>query len=156
MDDLSRLLAERACEQLVMTYAKLIDFDKAEQVADLFIPNGVWESDKSQKVGGDGIRKDFGIRQRKIPRVSRHVCTNISITVISDEEAIGLTYFTLYRDKVSSKSKFARSSAPTMVGEYHDRFVLTEAGWRFASRKVKTTFLKLKRAKPRPRKSSPK
>lgn len=155
MDDLSRLLAERACEQLVITYAELIDFDKAELVADLFIPNGVWESDKSRKVGEDRIRKDFGIRQRRMPRVSRHVCTNISITVISDEEATGLTYFTLYRDDVRSGSKFARLSAPTMLGEYHDRFVLTEAGWRFASRKVKTTFLRGKRVNPGRKKLSP-
>ncbi len=58
MDDLSRLLAERACERLVVRYAELIDFDKAEQVADLFVPDGVWESDRSRKVGeagSDGI-----------------------------------------------------------------------------------------------------
>jgi hypothetical protein len=146
MDDLSRLLAERACEQLVVTYAELIDFNKAELVADLFVPNSVWESDKSRKVGGDRIRKDFGARQQTTTRVSRHVCTNISITVISDKEAIGLTYFTLYRDNVCSGSKFARLSAPKMLGEYHDRFVLTEGGWRFASRKVNTTFARLKQS----------
>jgi hypothetical protein len=29
---------------------------------------------------------------------------------------------------------------PSMVGEYHDRFVLTEDGWRIAERAVEVVF----------------
>jgi hypothetical protein len=42
MDDLERLLAERACERLIVEYCRLVDFGEAARIADLFTEGGVW------------------------------------------------------------------------------------------------------------------
>ena len=46
-DQLERLVAERACERLVLEYARLVDSGSASQIADLFTDDGEW-------LGADG------------------------------------------------------------------------------------------------------
>lgn len=64
------------------------------------------------------------------------MCTNIVMDVVSDTEASGLTYFTLYReDGVDPGSPGSRTS-PAVVGEYVDVFHKTSDGWRIHNRTV--------------------
>src|ERR1700733_13538894 len=92
-----RLQAERACEHLIYTYARLVDFNQAEQIAELFTLNGVWESGRRRWVGQDQIRGGFRKRQLHTERRSRHICTNALVELHGPSEASGLTYYTIYR-----------------------------------------------------------
>ena len=71
MEPLERLLAERACERPIVTFACLVDLGEETGVAALFTDDGVY------------------------------------------------------------------------IGEYHDRFAHTPAGWRFAQRRAEPTFARL-------------
>jgi hypothetical protein len=135
-----RLLIERDCERLIVAYSHLIDFGEAGRVGELFTDDGVWESPEATMTGRPQITAGFGRRQANTGRRSRHVCTNIAIDVIGPDEAAGLCYFSLYRaDGVEEGA--APLDGPVMVGEYRDRFVRTEDGWRIARRVASVGFV---------------
>ena len=62
-------------------------------------------------------------------RTTRHVCSNVVITLESADTARG----------VSAMLLFTGAAAP-LVGSFHDRFVRTAEGWRFAERRGSLTF----------------
>ncbi len=140
MNDLDRLMIERACEGLIVAYSHLIDFGEAGRVGELFSDDGVWQSPESRFAGRAAIDNAFSQRQANTGRRSRHVCTNVAIDVLSDDEAKGVCYFTLWRaDNV--EGEVARVSRAEMVGEYRDTFVRTPAGWRIRERVTTVGFM---------------
>lgn len=140
MNDLDRVLIERECEALIVAYSHLIDFGEAGRVGDLFTDDGVWQSSEARLDGRAAIGNAFARRQGNTGRRSRHVCTNIAIDVVSNTEANGLCYFTLWRaDDV--EGQVARVGGPEMVGEYRDTFVRTDSGWRIQRRIATAGFM---------------
>ena len=81
MDDLKRLLIERACARLVVQYCHLIDHGEAARVAELFTEDGVWASPENTMTGRAAILKGFTNRQNNKKRMSRHVCNNLLVDV---------------------------------------------------------------------------
>jgi hypothetical protein len=131
---------QRACERLIVQYTHLIDSGQAGSIADLFVADGIWEAYRKRIVGQADLREAFHQRQKNTRRVSRHICSNISIDILGPREAVGRTYFTLFREELSSRKEFVPFSGPKMIGDYIDRFLLTEDGWKFAHRKVIVIF----------------
>ena len=75
-------------------------------------------------------------------RKSRHVSSNIAVTVHDDARAEALSYFTLYR-YVGEKPRVPDlESQPVIVGQYTDQFVRTADGWRFAHRRADVGFVR--------------
>lgn len=142
MDELEKMLIERACERLVTEYCHVIDHGEASRVANLFAADGVWVSFEQTMDGRDAIASGFGKRQANTGRISRHVCCNLLIDVIDADNAKGVVYLTLYRDDGDPKRTVSPSAVPTVVGEYRDQFVRTAEGWRFKRREVRTSFLR--------------
>ena len=144
MDDLRRLLAERACERLLYTYSALVDFGQASRLAELFVDDGIWEADELVLHGRDAIREHFARRERIVRRVSRHACTNVVVDVTSETTARGLCYFLNFRhDRPDGDTSLpAPARLPKYSGEYRDEFVHTQDGWRIARHHVDVTFLR--------------
>ena len=128
---------ERACERLVVAYTHLVDGGQAAKVADLFTDDGVWTFGAQRYEGRSAIREAFAQREAT-DRVSRHVCTNLRVTVTDAEHASGVVYLTLYRFDGAG----AGHPDPVLVGDYHDEFVLTAQGWRFAERHTSAVFVR--------------
>jgi ketosteroid isomerase-like protein len=145
---LNRLLDERACERLVIDYTHLVDFGEAARIADLFTEDGVWEAEGVRMDGRDAIRAGFGARQGVTRRTSRHVCTNLAITLTGADEATGISYLVNYRhDSPTGTAELpAPAGHPKFVGEYHDRFVRTADGWRIAHRRCTLSFVRARGA----------
>jgi hypothetical protein len=144
MDDMQRLLAERACERLIVEYCRLVDFGNAGQIAELFTEDGKWEGTDLVLTGREEIRDWFVRREGVTRRVSRHVCTNVGIDVLSADEAEGLCYMINYRHdrRDGDTSLPVPAEHPKYIGELRDRFRLTADGWRFARRQVDVSFLR--------------
>jgi hypothetical protein len=142
MDDLERVLAERACERLIVDYCRLVDFGNAAGIAELFTEDGVWQGTDLVLDGRDEIRAWFQRREGVTRRVSRHVCTNVGIDVLSEDEAEGLCYLVNYRhDRQEGDTSLpVPADHPKWVGELRDRFRRTPDGWRFAHRQVDVAF----------------
>jgi hypothetical protein len=152
MDPLERLLAERACERLVLLYALYVDEGRAGEVASLFTEDGRWEgADGSVMAGRDAIAAAFGARQGLARRTSRHVCTNVLVDVADDgTSAAGSTYLMNYRHDSQNGAAAVPAPAdhPKFVGTYYDRFVSTADGWRIAERRFSMAFLRASHRRP--------
>jgi hypothetical protein len=145
VEPLERLLHERELTRLLVEYCALVDFGQAERIADLFVPHGVWESsDGVLMAGQDAIRAGFVRRQGITRRSARHVITNLSLDVDTAEAARGRCYLINYRhDSASGAAEVpAPVDHPKYVGEYHDHFVRTPEGWRFAHRRFDLAFVR--------------
>lgn len=140
MDDVQRLMIERACERLVVEYCHLVDHGEAARVAEQFTEDGVWSSPENTLTGREAIATAFARRQADTGRMSRHVCTNLLIEVLDPDTATGVVYLTLYRHDGDPERRTSPSDAPALVGEYRDTFRRTPDGWRFSRRDVDVSF----------------
>ena len=144
MDELERLLAERACERLITEYCRRVDFGEAAAIADLFTEDGTWEGVELRLEGRDEIRAWFTRRGELTRRVSRHLCVNVAVDVTGPEAASSLAYMVNYRhDRRDGDAGLpVPGDVPKFVGELHDTFRRTDEGWRFSSRRVVLAFLR--------------
>ncbi len=144
MDELQQILAERACERLIVEYCRRVDFGEASGIADLFTDDGRWEGTDLVLEGREQIRAWFEKREGVSRRVSRHVCTNVAVALASETEASSLCYMINYRHdrREGDEALPVPAEVPKFVGELHDSFRLTDDGWRFASRLVTVAFVR--------------
>lgn len=76
--------------------------------------------------GREAILAAFAARP---PRRTRHVCSNVVVEVESPTNARGTSAMVLFT-----------ADGPPLAGSFHDRFALTDDGWRFAERRGSLTF----------------
>jgi hypothetical protein len=129
----------RACEALSVAYARAVDFRDYEYFVSLFTEEGVL--DTGRPLAGRAAIAD-AISRRPDELRSRHVITNVFIDVLSEQEARGISYLTLYRHlgPESLKGEPVSLEGPAGVGHYEDRFEKTEEGWKFSRRKLHFAF----------------
>jgi hypothetical protein len=102
----------------------------------------VWESDEVKLEGRDALLRFFGDAAAAAGRKSRHVSSNVAVTVLDGDRAEGLSYFTLYRHVGEKPRVPDLDGQPVILGHYSDRFVRTGAGWRFAHRRADVGFVR--------------
>ncbi|MEU1665618.1 nuclear transport factor 2 family protein [Streptomyces sparsogenes] len=151
LDPLTELLAERACERLIVEFLRRLDLGDPSTVAELFTPDGVWEWPQGARriEGREALREYFG--SRPADRLSRRMCTNILVTVDSPTSASATSYFATYRvDGYTGGMLPPR--LPANVGHYEDTFRKVDGVWLLATR---VTFLPFggptERVEPPPR-----
>lgn len=137
LDQLELLLAERACERLVIEFVRRLDLGEPATVAELFTADGTWEWPGGERriAGRAALRDYFG--GRPADRLSRRMCTNILVTVDSATTASSTTYFATYRIDGRTDS-LPSPRLPANIGHYEDTFRKVDGVWLLASR---TTFL---------------
>jgi hypothetical protein len=130
---------ERACRRLVLESAAANDRGDYAAYGELFTAGGIL-----RRPSGDVLEGRAAIvgayASRAGGRTTRHVCSNILIHVESARAAHGTTYVVLYSADTSGEpdGHFGHACAPrVLIGEFEDRFELTEAGWRIAERNAR-------------------
>ncbi|MER6125064.1 nuclear transport factor 2 family protein [Streptomyces sp. NPDC001795] len=135
MDPLEQLLAERACERVVLDFVHRLDLGEPSSVAELFTQDGIWEwpapGDCRRSEGREQLRKYFG--SRPADRLSRRIMSNIRVTVTSADTAEATSYFTTYRVD-GYTGGMVPPGAPVQVGHYQDAFRKVDGTWLLASR----------------------
>jgi hypothetical protein len=129
LDQTERQAIEWACARLVNLYANRNDAADWDAVAALYAADGLMTRPTAPDlpiVGRDAIRASFLERP---PRTTRHIVANVVIDVEGPTTARGESAMLL----------FTGPGAP-LVGSFHDRFVLTADGWRFAERRGSIVF----------------
>ena len=130
-----RHLIEHLCQRLSLEFARLNDQGRHEDVAGLFLDDGVFcrpLAPENPLAGRESILSD--LRRRSANVSFRHVCSNILVDVLSEREALGETYFTVYRQEWTVAERPREFSGTIYVGRYEDRFWKTGAGWRIKER----------------------
>ena len=136
MTELEIIAIERACERLVLDAVDFVDRQDYTGFAKLFVPDGTMVRPNGDQLVGPAILKEYASRPPG-GRISRHICTNIRITVESPDRARGLTYAVVYGANAGDQVGGAfgvQAEARRLVGEFEDEFVRTNAGWRFRLR----------------------
>ncbi len=141
MDEIGKLVIEQACTRLILRYAALLDASQWDEVAALYIPEGRMSRPTAPDdfiVGREAILASFKARS---PRISRHICSNIFVTVESETRASALSQILLYTGTAATDGGAPiQSAAPPMVGTYQDIMDKTADGWRFDSRRGSLDF----------------
>jgi len=132
------LTIERACERLVLEFAHFSDHLEYESLVRLFTSDGIMQRPNGDLLKGrDAILGAY--HARPAGRITRHVCSNIRITVENADHAKGLTYAVLYSGNSSGAANghFGFKVEQQLVGEFEDEFVRTADGWRIAVRRAR-------------------
>ncbi|WP_328384826.1 nuclear transport factor 2 family protein [Streptomyces sp. NBC_00400] len=139
LDPMECLLAERACERLIVEFVRRLDLGDPGSVADLFTPDGVWEWPHGDRrvQGRDALRDYFG--NRPADRLSRRMCTNILVTVTSPTTATATTYFATYRVD-GYQEGMVPPRPPAQVGHYEDTFHKLDGVWLLVTRTLFLSF----------------
>ncbi|MGW7103847.1 nuclear transport factor 2 family protein [Streptomyces sp. NPDC054838] len=136
---MERLIAERACERLIIEFVRQLDLGDPSSVADLFTPDGMWEWPAGDRriSGREALRVYFD--GRPADRLSRRMCTNILVNVTSPDTAAATTYFATYRVDGYSEG-MVPPRPPTQVGHYEDTFRKVDGIWLLATRTLFLSF----------------
>lgn len=136
---MDRRQIEADCAALSIAYARSVDFRDYEAFVALFTEDGVLDTGIALE-GRAAIEQAMARRPDKLR--SRHVLTNIFIEPLSETEARGISYLTLYRHvgPESLLGEPAPFDGPAAVGHYEDRFEKTDDGWKFKRRKLHFAF----------------
>jgi ketosteroid isomerase-like protein len=135
MDELGRLLIERACERLVHRYARLIDAYDYAAFMDLWAGDATWVMLGNAMTGTDAIRA--GLEARDPTMICRHMVTNILIDVEDADHASGHCYTISFHVSGARGHEPGPLQSPTFFVEYRDRFIRhPDRGWLFARRDI--------------------
>jgi hypothetical protein len=136
MDESKQLSIEWACTRLINRYALLTDEARWEEIVALYTEDGLMTRPTAPDdpiVGRDAILTAFTARP---PRNSRHVCSNIVVSVESETEASATSVILLFLGSRADDGGLpVRDASGPLVGTYRDRFRLTDEGWRFSERR---------------------
>jgi hypothetical protein len=137
---LERLLVEHACAQLVVAYTHRVDGGRADEAADLFVEDGIFEAPAAELrlEGREAIREMFTQAQAG-GAVGRHVCTNVAVVPTEVGRAEGRSYVAVYQEQGDGAP--AVTSGPVMLADYVDTFVETADGWRISHRRCDLKFI---------------
>jgi uncharacterized protein (TIGR02246 family) len=136
MNDIERLVVERACERVVIASATCNDARDWAGHAALYTPDGVVVRPNGQRLEGRAAI-EAGYAAAPAERVTRHLCTNLRVEVASPDEAhVDTTVFIVsgVRSDEPDATFGVVPSARHLVGEFADRLVRTVEGWRIAER----------------------
>jgi hypothetical protein len=130
----------RAIENLVFTYAELVDHGDLAGVAELLSDatigiDGMAGGLRGQKEIGELLRSTIRLHDDGTPS-TKHVTTNVQVDV--DEEAGTATarsYFTVFQ------AAPGLSLQPIVAGRYRDRFERRDGRWRFVERRFTTDLI---------------
>ncbi|WP_416986366.1 nuclear transport factor 2 family protein [Streptomyces sp. T028] len=136
MDPIAQLLAERACQRLLLDLVRRLDLDEPGSVAELFTEDGVWtwpEGDRLVK-GRAALRAHFG--SRPADRHARRLMADVRVEVTSPDTARAMSYFTTYR--VDAEPPTVPAPTPVGIGHYEDTLRRTPDGsWLLAARTLR-------------------
>jgi hypothetical protein len=141
LDRLERLLAERACERLLVEFLRRLDLGDPGSVAELFTPDASWHwPDGERRIEGrDALRAYFD--SRPADRLSRRMSTNVLVTVDSPTTATATSYFATYRvDGHTPGAGLPAPRLPANVGHYEDAFRKVDGVWLLAGRTLFLAF----------------
>jgi hypothetical protein len=135
---MERMLAEHACQRLVLWAAMLSDAQRHEEFAALFTDDGVLVRPGAEPLRGrSAIVESY--RYKPTDRITRHLVSNILVELDTDTSARALSYVTLWSGSAGDPAgPFGRPAQPRQaVGEFVDTFAWTHEGWRISSREAR-------------------
>jgi hypothetical protein len=115
-----------------------VDHEGGAGVADLFCEDGVYSVPGGRNAGREAIAQSYVLRAARGPRVSRHVHSNLRLTLVSPTEAHGVSMLTLWARDGEAPLSIAM---PVSVSDVRDEYARGEDGrWRIRHRHIAPAF----------------
>lgn len=129
---------ERTCLRIVHALAFHTDRGEYDLALALFTDDAVMERDGEKFVGIAALRTAYASRPTN--RLTRHVISNTLVTSRGHDSAAATSYVTVYRLPLPPTKQAPPyfAAGPDVLGEHHDTFRRTEAGWRLSARLTRT------------------
>jgi 3-phenylpropionate/cinnamic acid dioxygenase small subunit len=130
---MSRVAVELEIRNLISRIAILADQGDLDEYANQFTEDSVWALPNAPRHGRADIRVGAETRRARgftgPGSASRHVITNISVSIDGPDSAAAESYFMFMQNT---------TTAPTILnmGSYRDRFVRQGGTWRLARREI--------------------
>ncbi|MCX4761613.1 nuclear transport factor 2 family protein [Streptomyces sp. NBC_01275] len=132
MDPIEQLLAERACQRLLLGLVRRLDLgEQPASVAELFTEDGTWAWPERDRLvtGRDALRAHFG--SRAADRRARRLMSDVHVEVTSPDTATATSYFTTFHVDHDRPTP----GPPVGIGHYEDVLHRTPDGsWLLARR----------------------
>jgi hypothetical protein len=125
------------CKALSIAFVNAVDQRDYERAISVFTEDAEFARWDTGFKGRDAIEAMLHGRDTSIQ--TRHICTNIEISEITDTSAKGITYFVFFNGE-GSQEDVIPLAGPKFVGEYHDEFVQENGDWRIQKRQVRIIF----------------
>ncbi len=139
MDATERQAIVAECRNLVIELVHLGDHGEIEKAVDLWIPDGTWIRGGKPFTGRAELVESF--KRGTETTVIRHIVTDTRVKVIDSDHAEAVSYYlAINHDPKTKDYKLPLPLEPFSMGEWHDSYVRTAQGWRFARREVKRIF----------------
>ena len=126
-----------ALHELVTEFAYLVDFGPADTIADLFVEDGSYGWGDRRSVGRDAIRNTYRARAARGLRTTRHLSTNLRLTMAGDHEAHGQSIWLIFAEDGPPP----HPAVPLLVADVHDVYVRQDSRWLFRSRQLDDVFV---------------
>lgn len=135
MDDLNRMLAERACEKLTYSYANLLDAYEHESFLAMWTEDAVLNMLGRAYEGPKSILAWLEAREQDL--VCRHLVTNVVVQALDETTATGFCYTIAYRARGWRGRDPGPLEAPPFLVQYESEFRKNPVrGWLFSRRDV--------------------
>lgn len=123
---------QQAIQRVITDYSAHLDARDYDGYVGLFTPDGVWANGDTRREGQDEIRAMleglFGeVPEDFVNTSSFHQVSNFEIDVDGDEATAKSRFVFVMRGEGGAPT-------PMLSGQYHDRLVRTDDGWRIAER----------------------
>lgn len=136
MTPAERQLVEWECRQLALRFTAHCDRQEWREACALLTGDVIFArptDPENPLVGKAAILTAF--EARPSVRITRHICTNMIVTALSETEAKGHLYALLYTGEPSDDGGGVTiADERQLVGEFQDDYLRTEEGWRIAKR----------------------
>lgn len=142
MDANERMQIEHLCAKLIVRFAELVDAQQYESLLELLDPDATFaRPTEPHKIiaGADAIIASYQARPKT--RLTQHFCTNIHVTVESNDTASATSCVLLFGgDAAEPETSQGRAASSQLMGRFDDGFRRTPNGWRFVSRRGQLLF----------------
>ncbi len=137
MDAVEKLIVKDECRALSLSYGRYQDERRYESLPELMTPDATYT-----RLGEELSIADFITWVGTMPpNKTRHFVTDIDFREVTESSAKGISYYTLYLYGGEDETPYPLEG-PFVVGEYHEEFAKTAAGWKIKSRAAHIIFRK--------------
>jgi hypothetical protein len=127
------------CEKLLIRFMQALDDRRYEGLANLFSENGVWFRPGQKLIGPAMIFA--ALKDRPAKEVRRHVVSNCTVSVQSEDKAEARSYLTVWAgDSDETGSRPVTIKAPFRVGVATTRFVRSNDRWQITEHSFEQDF----------------
>jgi ketosteroid isomerase-like protein len=125
----------REIESVLTEWSWLIDHGNAQEACMLYTHDAEQSIAGATAIGAEAIAQGLKRCAEMAGRTSRHVISNLRLSLSSDSTVDATWILTLYRsDDVTKPAK------PVLVGDVQDLFRKEASGWKIKSRKIVSVF----------------